>query len=111
MGNLGDLPFCDLKNSFWKGSSLSYSAAISKGSEIINLSARKALVDNIHCYKLNVCMWVIKFPQPWGEGVSGRARKRKGGPLNRKVRGQRRGRPFSLKWVQPRGGTNTHQCL
>lgn len=35
--------------------------------------------------------------------------------MNRKVRGQRRGRgeekwPFSLKWVQPRGGTNTLMC-
>lgn len=81
MGNLGDLQFCNIKNSFWKGNSLSYSAAISRGSEIIDLKARKALVENVHCYKLNVVMCVIQFPQPWGgRGVS-ESKEEEGWPL------------------------------
>lgn len=78
VGNLGDLQFCNIKIGFWKGNSLSYSAAISRGSEIINLSARKVLVENIHCYELNVFMWVITFPQPWGGGEGGSQESKEG---------------------------------
>lgn len=57
------------------------SATLSRDFEIINLSAREVLVENIHCYKLGVSLWAPLNPPaiPGKEMLGGRGGRERDG--------------------------------